>query len=81
MPFGSMIIKDNFAEDGSLASTTLMYKRSAYDLGAHDWFWMKWLPDRTIEASGPVETCRDCHGMAEDNDYILTESISVTPSQ
>ena len=76
MPVGAMIIKDNFSAEGDLVATTLMYKRGSEQSDASGWFWMKWQPDNTIDAAGPVEGCRSCHGMAQDNDFILTAPIA-----
>jgi hypothetical protein len=73
MPYGAMIIKDNFSAEQDLVASTLMYKRGG---GASSWFWLKWQPDGGIDAFGTAQSCIDCHGMAEQNDYILTESIS-----
>ena len=83
MPHGAIIVKDNFARDvtddfradAELLATTLMYKRGGSTTDANDWFWMKWLPDGTVEDSGAVEGCRNCHAEAADNDFIMTESI------
>lgn len=76
MPVGAMIVKDNFSAEGDLVATTLMYKRAGEQSDPSGWFWMKWQPDNTIDAAGPVEGCRSCHGMAQGNDFILTAPIA-----
>jgi hypothetical protein len=76
MPTGAMIVKDNFTSDGERTATTLMYKRDGENSDSNGWFWMKWQPDGTIDATGAAESCRSCHGMAAGNDSLLTGSIS-----
>lgn len=73
LPFGSMVVKENFAPDSTLAAVTVMYKVEQYDPEHHDWFWMKRLADGTVEAAGRVQGCIDCHAdAAETWDYLMT---------
>ncbi len=73
LPFGSMIVKDNFSPDSSLVSVTIMYKAQNYNPDHNDWFWMKRLADGTVEAAGRVQGCISCHAAAaETRDYLLT---------
>lgn len=73
MPQGSIIVKENFTEDGNLAAVTAMYKvGNDYDPDHNNWFWLKRLPDGTVEASGKVDSCISCHGKQADNDYLFT---------
>jgi hypothetical protein len=75
MPPGAILVKENFMPDSTLAAVTVMYKSQGYDPEHHDWWFMKRLADGTVEASGRVEGCQDCHGGAADNDYILTSNL------
>lgn len=73
LPYGSMIVKENYSPDSVLMATTVMYKVPGYDPPHQDWWWMKRLADGTIEASGRVESCAQCHGKAASPwDYLLT---------
>ena len=73
LPFGSMIVKENFSPDSSLVSVTIMYKAKNYNPDHNDWFWMKRLADGTVEAAGRIQGCIDCHAeAAEARDYLLT---------
>jgi hypothetical protein len=73
LPFGSIIVKENYMPDSTLAAVTVMMKAEMYDPDHHDWFWMKRLADGTVEASGRVQSCIDCHSEAADNwDYLIT---------
>lgn len=76
MPPGAVIVKENYMPDSTLAAVTVMYKAAAgYNPSANDWYWMKRLPDGTVEAAGRVDGCISCHGAQAGNDYILTGSI------
>jgi len=73
LPSGAMLVKENYLPDSTLASITVLMKVENYDPDHHDWFWMKRLPDGTVEASGRVESCISCHTAAsEDWDYLMT---------
>jgi len=73
LPFGAVLVKENYAPDSTLAAITVMMKVEGYDPQHHDWFWMKRLPDGTVEASGRVEGCIDCHSDASRSwDYLMT---------
>jgi hypothetical protein len=75
MPEGAIIVKENYMPDSTLAAVTVMYKASGYNPENNDWFFIKRLADGTVEASGRVEGCQNCHGAARANDYILTSQI------
>lgn len=80
MPNDAIIVKENYAPDSTLAAVTVMYKKQGYDAEHNDWFWVKYLPDGSVDAegqaSGRVQGCIDCHGGAADNDYVMTASLS-----
>lgn len=90
-----VIVKDNFggpdletvsASPGEyLAAITPMVQREAgYDPENGDWFWVKYMPDGTIEknakgvamagrvARGADKGCIACHHQARDNDLVFT---------
>lgn len=69
MPLGSVIVKENYQPDSTLASVTVMYKARQYDAEHGNWFWMKRMADGGVPASGRVDSCIDCH---EDGpDYLM----------
>lgn len=69
MPLGSVIVKENYQPDSTLASVTVMYKARQYDAEHGNWFWMKRTADGSVPASGRVGSCMDCH---EDGpDYLM----------
>ncbi|MBD3161696.1 MAG: hypothetical protein GF346_05515 [Candidatus Eisenbacteria bacterium] len=72
LPSGSIIVKENYMPDSTLAAVTVMYKVDGYDPDNNDWYWLKRTADGTVEAQGRVQGCIDCHGKALDNDFVLT---------
>ena len=75
LPYGSIIVKENYSPDKKLMALTVMYRIKGYNPQAGDWFWAKYTPDGKIEAEGKVEMCINCHGKKKDNDYIFTGSL------
>jgi len=72
---GAIIVKENYMPDKMLAAVTVMYKVKGYNPGAADIFWMKYLPDGKIEASGKVDMCIGCHAKVKGNDYLYTGKV------
>lgn len=75
IPADALIVKENYSPEKQLAAVTVMYKKEGYNPEAGDWFWLKYLPDGTIEKEGKAEGCINCHGTRKDNDYIFTSPI------
>jgi len=76
LPVGSVLVKENFAEDGrTLMAITVMYRSTAFDPEHGDWFWAKYEPDGQVSqmdgmsVAGRVQMCADCHGNAGGGDY------------
>ncbi|MGH7531122.1 MAG: cytochrome P460 family protein [Gemmatimonadales bacterium] len=78
-PPGAIIVKENYMPDSTLAAITTMYKVRGYNPQGADWFWVKHLPDGSVDeggaAQGRVAMCIDCHGARSENDYIYTGSL------
>ncbi len=75
---GAIIVKENYMPDKKLAAVTVMYKIKGYNPEAGDIFWMKYLPDGKIEASGKsgmVDMCIGCHTKVKGNDYLFTGKV------
>lgn len=83
LPNGSIIVKENYLPDKTLAALTVMYKENGYDPEHNDWFWVKYLPNGTIAAEGKVKGCIDCHNQPkaefdnQTNDYIFTSDLQM----
>ncbi|MBI2861046.1 MAG: cytochrome P460 family protein [Chloroflexi bacterium] len=75
IPNGSIVVKENYMPDKTLAAITVMYKVKGYDPEHNDWFWLKYAPDGKIDVSGKVDMCYGCHGGKRDNDYIMTSPL------
>ena len=83
LPYDSIIVKENYMPDKTLAAITVMYKEADYDPSNNDWFWAKYMPNGTIAAEGKVQMCINCHKQPKEkygnqiNDYIFTSNLSV----
>jgi hypothetical protein len=71
LPDGSMVVKENYMPDSTLAAITVMYAVDGYDPEANDWFWAKFQPDGSVDAAGRVESCQECHSAGE-RGYLRT---------
>ena len=76
-PPGAIVVKENYMPDSTLAAVTTMYKVRGYSPAAGNWFWVKHLPDGSVDgpAQGRVEMCIGCHTARSANDYIYTGSL------
>jgi hypothetical protein len=72
LPAGSIVVKQNYMPDRTLAATTVMYKVRGFDPEHKDWFWLMLQPDGGVAAEGTLQDCAVCHRGASDNDYIFT---------
>ncbi|MBI2470484.1 MAG: cytochrome P460 family protein [Planctomycetes bacterium] len=74
-PEGSLLIKENYTEDGKLFLITVMYKSKGFNPAGHDWYWVKYKPDGEARLEGKVDACINCHVGVANNDYVFTDSI------
>jgi hypothetical protein len=72
MPVGSIIVKENYKPDSTLMAITTIMKVDGYEPEHNNWYWTKFLPDGSIEATGRVQSCIDCHSKQMSNDYLFT---------
>lgn len=75
MPPGSVVLKENFAPDKTLAAVTLMYKVPGFDPDNGDWYWLQRTADGTVRAEGKVAGCISCHTAKASNDYLYLGAI------
>lgn len=69
-PCGTLIVKENYTKDQSLAAITVMYKMEGYNPEAGDWYWVKYAPDGTVQKEGAPKGCVNCHAVRKSHDYI-----------
>jgi hypothetical protein len=74
-PYGSIVVKENYMPDTTLAKLTIMYKVKGYDPRSGDWFWAVYTPDGAVEAEGKIQSCIGCHSVRGDDDYIFLRSL------
>jgi hypothetical protein len=73
MPDGAILVKENYSQEQQLVGITPMYKVQGYNPDAGDWFWAKYGPDGSVEASGKVDGCIKCHSEADDFRFTQAE--------
>lgn len=71
-PHGTIIVKENYKPDKTLAAITVMAKVQGYHPQAGDWFWAKYGPEGRVQKAGKVKGCIDCHSEAKDTDWVFT---------
>jgi hypothetical protein len=82
LPYGSIIIKENYAKDKkTLLSITVMYRTKGFDPKHNDWYWVKYNPNGTVARTpaakgnlpiaGRFKTCIDCHATAKGKDFVF----------
>ncbi len=75
LPDGAMVVKENYTPEKKLAAVTVMYRKAGYDPAAGNYFWLKYAPDGTIQKSGKVKGCINCHKSVKANDWLFTGPI------
>ena len=75
LPRGTIIAKDNYNLSQVLMAVTVMYKVEGYNPEAGDWYWVKYAPDGTADASGRVDGCIGCHRARADNDWVQVQDL------
>jgi hypothetical protein len=74
-PYGSIIVKENFMPDTTMAALTVMYKVRGYNPEDGDWFWVKYEADGSVGAEGKVKGCISCHRARKDQDYAFLHDL------
>ena len=72
---GTIIVKENYTPDKTLAAVTVMYRVKGYDSDAGDWFWAKYKADGSIAKEGKVAGCIGCHTAVINNDWVFTGPV------
>ena len=85
LPYGSIVVKENYMPDKRLGAITVMKKVRGFNPGAGDWYWVKFAPDgqpmvmekggMKMTLAGKVPGCIACHGARSANDYIYTSPL------
>ena len=74
-PYGSLIVKENYTPDTTLAKITVMYKVRGYNPDDGDWFWAMYGVDGSVEAEGKIQGCISCHRVRKDQDYAFLHDL------
>ncbi|MEO1270254.1 MAG: hypothetical protein AAFX99_19370, partial [Myxococcota bacterium] len=83
-PADATIVKENLDGEGEIAAWTIMRKIDGFNPDEDDWFWMKLLPDGSLDVNGagvPLAGavgkggdmgCIPCHAGAGGDDFLFT---------
>lgn len=72
LPFGSIVVKENYMPDSTYAAATVMYRVEGYNPDHDDWLFAKYNgPRGEVEAFGRAAGCQACHQEAQTG-YIYT---------
>lgn len=74
-PAGSIIVKENYSADKTLAKITVMAKAPGFNTDNGDWFWASYDPDGTVSAEGSLNGCITCHEGMKGNDYVIIRPL------
>lgn len=75
LPYGSLIVKENYTPDRELDKLTVMVKVKGYNTEHNDWFWAAYSPEGKVLVEGKPGGCISCHQGMENNDYVIVEDI------
>jgi hypothetical protein len=80
LPYGAVLVAENYDADKKLKDITVMYRSKAADPQHNDWYWLKYLPDGSIARTpekegkkpiaGKVSSCIECHARAGGKDFV-----------
>ena len=85
-PAGVTVEEVDVAPNDHLAAITVMYQRPGFNADTNDWFWVKWLPDGTLDLAGETQMagnvggCIGCHQNAPGNDWIFVTDREMHPA-
>jgi len=87
LPYGSILIKENYKPDKTLGAITVMERVRGYNPDAGDWYWVKFSPKgdvmtkdvemdgkkKTVTLAGKPKGCIGCHTASVAGiNYIMT---------
>ena len=82
LPYGSILVTENYDQDKKLKDITVMYRSKGADPQHGDWYWLKYLPDGSIARTsekegkkaiaGKVSSCIECHSKAVGRDLVFS---------
>ncbi len=73
LPDGAIVVKENYTPGGKLAAITVMRKIKGFNPEGGDWFWAKYAPDGSVQASGKVGGCIGRHVQKKNgSDWIFS---------
>ena len=77
LPYGSILVKDNYDESKELVAVTVMAKLKGFNPDGGDWVWAKFTMKDGQKVCGMVDMCIDCHSARKENDYVMMKNLSL----
>ena len=75
IPYGGIIVKENYSPEAVFSLVTVMYKVKGFNPENADWFWAKIGAAGDVQAEGKLAGCQACHGADRANDFVLTAPL------
>jgi hypothetical protein len=89
LPYGSILVTENYDKDKKLKDITVMYRSKGADAEHGDWYWLKYRPDGSIARTsekegkkaiaGKVSSCIECHSKAGGKDLVYSNEPEEKP--
>ena len=81
LPYGSVIVKENYSPDKKLMAITVMQRSKGYDTKNGDWYYAKYMPNgqiaktppemKSMPIAGRFKSCIECHSGADGDDFAF----------
>jgi len=91
LPYGSILVAENYDQDKKLKDITVMYRSKGADPQHGDWYWLKYLPNGSIARTpekegkkpiaGKVASCIECHAKADGKDFVYGNDPKKEPDE
>ncbi|MHC4183805.1 MAG: cytochrome P460 family protein [Planctomycetota bacterium] len=76
MANNAIVVIENYAQNKTLMSVSVMYKVKKYNPDGGDWFWANYESKFNILEEGKVKKCLGCHSTVKDKDYIFSGKVT-----
>jgi hypothetical protein len=75
MPYGSVVVIENYTKNKKLKTIDVMYKVKGYNPQGGNWFWTQYKVKGTALAEGMIDECIKCHEAQKKNDYVWSSKL------
>ncbi len=75
MPYGAVIVIENYNKNKKLKTIDVMYKVKGYNPKGGDWYWAQFKVNGKALAEGKIDECIQCHEAQKKNDYVWSSKL------